>query len=278
MTIYSSYTYNQGGLGDFIRSLFAFFVYCKENNIDHQLYIPDHPLNKCFVCITNKLDFPIKNFVDTDRRCDTKLVVEELEKCKNMDYNVIVRSNKFDFVSFDKLKNYANQFKTSLQLSDIVKQRIINLKNEINNCDYTVIHIRCGDKFMECNSQCTDDDIRVNPNSNVLYNKLEKIIEFLKTNYDLPICIFTDVQSLKNNLCNHFKSLGFNTEIHHTASTSDKDNAFIDSVAEFELLGQAKAIVTMSNTGFSFWSAFINNVPLFFYDNVDVVKFTNLIY
>jgi len=275
MTVYSSYTYNEGGYGDFIRSLLAVFVYCKENNIEHKLYIPTHPMKECFECITNELNYPIKSYID----CNNNFLVNKLNKCKDSNYSVIIRSNKFDFISFDLLKKYTCEFKKFIKLSDSVKQRIIHLNNQINNVEYVSIHIRCGDKFMECNSQCIYNDVRINPSQNILFKKLEATIDHLKTNYNLPICIFTDVKSLKDKICSQYKLIGFNTEIHHTASTSNKEAAFIDSVAEFELLGKSKVIVKFTNTGFAFWSAFINDVPLYICnDNNEIIPFINLKY
>jgi hypothetical protein len=279
MPVFSLYTYYSGGYGDFIRSLLAFFAYCKENNIEHKLYIPNHPMNKCFECITENLNYPNKAFIDMSKY-DTKLITDELDKCKDETCNVIIRSNTFDFVSNELLKKYASEFKTFLKFSDIVKNKIVMLSNQINNIEYTSIHIRCGDKFMECISQCTKDDIRINPKDEMLHKKITKAINYLKINYNLPICIFTDVQSLKNKICDQYGLFCFNTEIHHSACYGGSDNGFIDTVAEFELLGKSKAIIKFSNTGFAYWSAFINDVPLFIYDDTkdDIVPFANLKY
>lgn len=271
MTIYSSYTYNQGGYGDFIRSLFAVYVFCKENNIEHKLYIPDHPLNQCLVCITSKLNYPIKKFID----CNPNSVLNELNKCKDNNYHIILHCNVFKFISFEKLKMFRTEFKNFLQLSSKINDRISYFKDDINNIDYTAIHIRCGDKFMECNSQSIHTDARVNPTAEILYNNLENVIQHLRDKYNLPIFIFTDVKTLRDKICDKYNLLSFNTEIHHVASNSDKDGAFIDTISEFELLGNAKIIVKLAYTGFAFWSAFINDVPLYIYQNNDFVLFEN---
>lgn len=278
MTIYTSYTYNLGGYGDFIRSLLAVFVYCKQNNIDHQLYIPNHPISECFECIKSfepPLYLQTGYYVD----CASSHLVDLLEQCKNPEYSVIIISNKFDFIPFDTLKLYVDDFKNFIKLSEPVLNKITSLQNSINNTEYTSIHIRFGDRFMECNSQCIYDDIRVDPTNKILFDKLESSIKYLKDNYNLPICLFTDVQSFKTILCERYNLIGFDTEIHHTASTSDKKDAFIDSVTEFELLGKSKAIIKFANTGFAFWSAFINSVPLYICnDNLDITAFNDLKY
>ena len=283
MTVYSTYYYKSEGYGDFIRSLLAVFVYCKENNIEHKLYIPDHPLNKCLECLTEKLDYPNKTFVIIGE-CDTKPIVDELNRCKNPNYNVIIYSNIYTFVSLELLKKYVGEFREFLKLSDAVKQRIVALKNQINNVDYTAIQIRCGDKFMECHAFSGNDN-RVDPHQDILYRKLAKTIDYLKINYTspsapngLPTCIFTDVKSLRDRVCGQYGLLCFDTEIHHMGSKSDNDNVFIDTVAEFELLGEAKTVIIFSPTGFAYWSAFIHDVPLFICDDLThkIVPFERL--
>ena len=291
MTIYTSYTYNSGGYGDFIRSFLAVFVYCKQNGMDHELYIPNHPLNQCFkdsehiqsIQCTEHIEY-VQKSLQTGYyiNCNSSDLFNLLEQCKIHNYSVIIISNKFDFISFDTLKLYVNDFKNFIKLSEPVLNRIDNLLNSINNTAYTSIHIRFGDRFMECNSQCIFDDIRVDPSNQILFDKLETSIKYLKDTYNLPICLFTDVQSFKTVLCERYDLIGFKTEIHHTASTSDKDDAFIDSVVEFELLGKSKAIIKFANTGFAFWSAFINNVPLLIcgneIDDFSITPFNDLKY
>ena len=48
MPLIHTYNYGDGGIGDFLRSVFAYFVFCKKNNINYYLYIQDHPFERCF--------------------------------------------------------------------------------------------------------------------------------------------------------------------------------------------------------------------------------------
>jgi hypothetical protein len=289
MTIYSSYTYNAGGFGDFIRSLLAVFVYCKLNNIEHKLFIPNHPLNTCFEnCLTvlpekhnnNNQQIIIKPFITTH----SWLMLRELEICKNHNpnYSIIIISNNFDFIDPYTLKKYTSEFKDYFKFSKQVFSRVTNLYNleNIKDKEYVSIQIRCGDKFMECSSQCIYDDIRVDPNNQELFDKLERSIKYLKTIFgpNILICLFTDVQSLKEKICKEYGLIGFKTEIQHTASISNNNNSYIDTVAEFELLGRSSTIIFFSNTGFAYWSAFINNVPLLICTETDIVPFESLRY
>ena len=263
MTIYTTFLYNKYGYADFLRGAFSIFVFCKLNNIENKIYIPNHNLNKCIECLTDKLDYPMKGFVYYGVNPSVEMLVNELNKCKNPEYNVIIYTNFFDYVSFDILKKYIKEFKDFLKLKPIVKERIENLKQTCS--EYTAIHIRCGDKFIECEN-LSHNSICIDPRDNKLFINLEKIIEYLKEKYNLPICIFTDVKSLKNKICNKYNLIGFNTEIHHITAFSNNEYAFIDTLAEFELLGNSKEIVKMTNTGFVYWTAFINEVPLFIYN------------
>ena len=79
-------------------------------------------------------------------------------------------------------------------------------------------------------------------------------------------------EELKRHYINH-PELGIsclNTKIHHTAIHTGYHTDIIgtiDSVSEFFIMGRSKKIVALSNSGFSFWSAFIHDVPLYKYSN-----------
>lgn len=273
MTIYSLYTYNSGGYGDFIRSLFAIYVYCKKNNIDHKIYIPSHPLNKCIKCITEIINYPTKIFID----CNSKLLFNELELCKNPNYNVIILSNKFDFITFEELKLYIDDFRKYVILTDTVITRINGLNKQIDNRDYVSIHIRCGDKYIESGGQ---NDLYIsNPEDPKVYKRLEKSIEYMNKEYNLPIVIFSDNKTLRNTIATKYNLLQFNTEIGHTATHGNTDTYYIDAIAEFELIGKSKSIIIFYTTGFVYWSAFFNNVSIYICDNNEnIFQFEKLIY
>lgn len=280
MPVYSTYLYNAEGYGDFIRSLLAVFVYCKENNIEHKLNIPNNPLNKCFDCITERLNYPIKGFI-MGEKLDIQLMIDELNRCKDPNYNIILYSNVYTIVPLEKLKKYTSEFMAFLKLSDAVKQRMAVLRNQINNVEYVAMHIRCGDNFMDCEfQQDRSCSVVINPNQDILDRKLIKTIDFIKKNYNLPICLFTDVQFVKDRVCKQYDLLSFKTKIHHIAAHSNNVDAFIDVIAEFELMGEAKAIVKISYTGFAYWSAFIHNVPLFMCSDVTLMvePFDSIVY
>lgn len=270
MTIYFSYNYNQGGYGDFIRSYFAFYVFCKIYNINLELYIPTHPLNKCIKCKTDILNYEIKYFMYGNFHLN--LVMEELEKCKNSDYNVIIYSNAYQIVSYDDLNKYRSEFLDLFIYTDVINDKVKNLTKNLEflheEGEYTSIHVRCGDMYMECASQCINDDNRLNPKSDVIDEKIKLSINFLEK-FELPIFLFTDVQSFKNDISKKYNLKTFDVNIIHLASIAEFES-IVETIAEFILLGKSKHIIMLSQTGFAFWAAFLYNKPLYH------INYTNL--
>jgi len=268
MPLIHSYTYGCGGLGDFLRSLFAYYVYCHINNIPFFLYIKGHPFESCFKMneIPEEYLTNLKHFEDIGSSSD-KTTEEILRTIKETNCSLI--SNKFDFVSFKDLQKYRNNFLEFLQLTELVNTRILFLRNSYNLNKYNSIHIRLGDRLMEhVNISC---DIRVKDNKS-FNSDLVTSLKFLK-NKNIPIVIFTDNNTIKDqfkgnktiNLDPHtvIDVTVLNTRIHHTALESVDISNTVDAIAEFFIMGQSDSIVTMSSSGFSFWSAFLFNRDLY---------------
>lgn len=262
--LFQSYSYGEGGLGDMLRSMFAYFVYCKKNNIQYSIYFNHHPYQSCFKenkPDTNGLkdDEPI--FVDIGSTSTDK-TREFLNKILDNSKIWTVRSNIFDFVPLEELRKFTKEFREFLELSDQLKERISKFKH-----DFVSIHVRRGDVFMP--NVNIRSDSRLSDLNDIISN-ISNIKKLLNTN--LPIFLFSDNEELKRHYINH-PELGIsclNTKIHHTAIHTGYHTDIIgtiDSVSEFFIMGRSKKIVALSNSGFSFWSAFIHDVPLYKYSN-----------
>jgi hypothetical protein len=247
-----TYNYGDGGIGDMLRSMLAYFVYCKKNNIEYYIYFNNHPYEFCF----KKQNIPIKEndivyrFIDigsTSTEKTRKFLEEILDTSKIW----IIRSNIFDFEP--DIKKYTKQFLEFLELSDIIKERLNKF-----NFDYVSIHIRRGDIFMP----------NVNIQSDSRLNDIDKIISNIsdiKKDIKEPVLIFSDSVEIKK----YYQSESLNTNIHHTAiKTNDyqKDiQGTIDSVFEFFVIGNSTRVISLSNSGFSYWAAFIHDKPIYKY-------------
>ena len=266
MPLIFTYKYGCGGIGDFLRSVFAFYVFCKKNEINFYLYFDDHPFKYCFKEqeIPDNFKINLKTLVNVPglrNYEDIKIILQKLRENKNNNY--IILSNTFDFVSFEELEENRKSFLEFLNLSELVKERIIELKKNFDN-NYSVIHIRCGDMFMKTQNIICDG--RLNPNSEELIEDIIKICFVLQKQKEQKIILMTDSDILKNNLKNNEETrelLTFlETNIYHT-SLKGNEKGIIDSFIEFIIMGNSKTNVQFSNSGFSFWSSFIFDVPLY---------------
>ena len=280
MPLIHSYQYGLGGLADFLRSVYAYYVYCHLNEIPYFLYIENHPFSICFkmkeIPEEYKKDLNVFQDIGSSSSEKTKTILNSIKKD-----NCIVFSNIFDFVSFEDLKKYRNDFIKFLDLTEPVTSRINFLLNFYNLNEFNSIHIRMGDQLM---SQVNiASDIRVRPSE--LQKKVLIAVEFLRPK-SRPIVLFTDNKELKNILIKDKTDkssadiIVMKTQIHHTALQSVDIISTIDTIAEFFIMGLSNEIVTLSSSGFSFWSSFIFNRDLYqIVDNrVSVFKESDLKY
>lgn len=284
MVLIHSYKNGFGGLGDLIRSMFAYFVFCKLNDIEYHVDFSETNLHYCF---DNKLPDKYKNYKEHKKNSDiqifnqigssatleTRKILEYIKNNKNK--IVIIYSNIFDFVCFEELKEYTKDFIDYLKFSNQVISRVNDLlkESELALGSYATIHVRCGDAYME--------KININSDTRITYNqavmKVDKIMSFLKKRYEeVPVLLLSDNVQLKNrNMILGTKIL--NTEIYHTTlvSISNKEiQGIVDAVAEFYIMGHSKCIVSVKDSGFSFWSSFLFDVPMYkLNEKDDIVKF-----
>lgn len=263
------------GLGDTIRSIFAFFVYCKMNKIEFYLNLQDSKL-KDFIKDSFEINKKLEEFyfkdadgnilsLDDDRIPKTQYFIDVNDGIDKFLFDIkddiggmyIVCSNLFDFVTFKDMAKYKTDFLKFLQFKKNVLDRVTFLYESIKD-DFTAIHIRCGDKYMD-KVNCVADS-RIKPNE--AYSKVNNIIKYMEQKFGLKVMIFTDNYYLKN----RFSKNTFDTKIAHNVTSNDK-HELLDVVSEFILLGFSVGTVTLTNSGYSFWPSFIYDVPLYMYDD-----------
>lgn len=262
------------GLGDTIRSIFAFFVFCKKHDILFYLYLKDSKL-KNYIKDSFEKNSKLEEFYLKDANGNIlELSDERIPKTEyfidvndgldkflddvkdDMGGMYIVCSNVFNFVSFEEMSKYKRDFLEFLQFKRCVLDKVDKIYNSFKD-DFTAVHIRCGDRYMS-NINCFGDN-RISPNK--AYGKVNKVLKLLKKNYGLETYVFTDNYYLKD----RFKKNTFDTKIGHTVTSYD-DEEMLDAIVEFVLLGFAYQTVALTNSGFSFWPSFIYNVPLLKYN------------
>lgn len=276
MTVIQTIGYAEGGIADFIRSCLAYFTFCKKNDIKYYYYFPvDHSFSICFKKHLSNLPEIKEEFCDVSGKKTNKTdeILNTIKNNKNENY--LIRSNIFEFVSYSEMKENIIEFLDFFSLSSVILNNMSKLINDEK--EYVCIQVRCGDSFME-KVKNVSEGVRINPNSENLFTNIDKSIEFLKKEYkDLPIYFLSDNDGVKEKNKGNKNINVVNSTVRHTAYITDNLNdekeqynfirGNIDAVSEFFLLGRAKAVVGISRTGFTFWSTFLHQTPLYRIDN-----------
>lgn len=298
--------YNSGGIGDFLRSCFIYFIFCKKNDIYFDIYIPhDQPLSCCFKPLELKIIEQLKDniyFEDLKGVANINTINFLKQILRNKDKNYIIRSNVCNIYTQNDILKYRKDFIDFLFSK--FSQKLINSFNfELNNITgkYISIHVRYGDKYIKdnCNQPVIvfgkPHKVPNKDNFDVRIEELEVIKSLMKIKKkdlmdDCLIYLFTDNQNLKNIIQDNLINLEYNLQItnlipYHTAySTYEK--GIIDSFVEFLIMGNSEYIISLNKkdklSGFSLISALIfgkkillleNNEDLFTtYQDIDIIK------
>jgi hypothetical protein len=257
MLVVQIYEYGAGGIGDMFRSMLAYFTWCKLHDINYKISFTGTNYEKCFITddnivgITDSVATVLTDIGSTATEKTYKFL-NELKKKKQGQLYIIV-SNIFDFVTLEQMALNIEPFKKLLNCSPIVTESIVKER-------HNSIHIRCGDAHMRYKN-CRSDD-RVNPDDVPLL--IKRAVEFLRTKNDYDIFLFTDNNEIKTHGVKEGLRI-MDTTIFHTA-LNDKvigPRGTVDAVIEWFSLGNSEIIVSIGESGFSFWSAFIHNVQLY---------------
>jgi hypothetical protein len=303
MTIIHSFKYTYGGLGDLLRSMFAYYIYCQRECIEYYLDFSRTNLKYCF---NNKVPesyngTPFEIFKQIGSS-STQETFEFLGLIKdNPERNIIIYSNIFDFISKKDFVKYRSEFSEFLELSDPVKRRIRILLESagIHDNNYASVHLRCGDAHMnEINVSC---DSRMDPNESLesIINNCVSFVRRFASGHEMsnsgsltvsgPIILFTDNQKVKNlyikdSVKKEEKGIiVLDTTIRHTTLPTngpEELSSIIDAVAEFYIMGNSKVTISIIDSGFSYWSSQIYGSELYKYNTKSdsVEKFDNLKY
>lgn len=263
--IVQTYNYGDGGLADTLRSMLAFYIFCKKHSITYYISFGEHPFSLCFSPLPPKIENGTKFSLFENMSGKTDIQMANFLKYISNDKsfvlpnnailpNFVVRSNVFDFMTIKELEENKKEFLEYLNVTDRVKERIRDF-GKVEN--FVAIHVRCGDIYMK-EVNCGVDARMTPENAAKIIDKITKDGRERE-----KFILFTDNYWLKEK----YDHLCLNGIIHHTAlKMGDKEKEIegvIDCVAEFFAMGTAKKIITLTNSGFSFWSAFFHNVPIF---------------
>ena len=267
---------NATGLGDFIRGSYLLYQMCDILQINFNMNMKYHPIN--YVLSNKSVLFDIDSIIlDNIEHTDLlnyainvsssniisfyttflKSCLDYLLKCKIHDDTIYVYIIAFPIF---KSNTTINTFmRNTLFYNYMMKEYIYtNIKdNNIELSNYSVIHIRTGDRYLMDNKTNLSVDY---------YNKINKIVT---QNIDINkiYIIISDNIHIKNNIVDKFTNIiQLNNKIKHLGEGTDLSNEdIISNMLDFYIMSYSKDILSISSyihgSGFSKWCSEIYSIP-----------------
>jgi len=224
----------EGGIGDYVKFYMIILTKCMCNNIKLYLKINNLEIEKY---IKLKYDFL---YISSDEISKLKNVT--IEKARHYYHN--------DKYTGDILLNEIFYF------DNIVKTNVKHLLPSLP-INYTSIHLRLGDKFLE-----TDKQYVLCKNDTRAFSS-EKLYKFIEDNKDKNIIFFCDNNNQKLKFKNIYKNIIISTsQIGHTSLSNTTNKQILDAITDFYILSNSQLIYSASCSGFSEMASKFNNIKL----------------
>lgn len=262
------------GFGDFIRGSYFLLQFCRNNNIDPDFHIIEHPISKYLKYFQTKNS----SFVSSDvNKCS------EINSILSIDTNNCILhsldgSKILNFINFiNSMKNYngnifintylfpktpiiqhdinfiRNMIEPTEEILNDVNKKLNNLSLEKYN--FAVIHVRMGDEYLLNNKNSLD------------LKNLQKIIdninELPKNNY----LLITDCSILKKYIIQFYSHLQLKFILNNITHTVDNitEEGVKNSLTDFYMMMYSNRIYSFSmyehGSGFSQWCATTYDIP-----------------
>lgn len=252
-----SFEVTEGGIGDCIKFFIYALIICIKYNYKLYYLINNIPLEQF---IRLKYD---KMYITKNKLHNFKIIHNEsqlLHIGENV-YHIVKPMIFYNSISYDKIPKHINNI---FYFSDEVKLNSKNLLSpDISN--YSSIHLRLGDKFLETDKSfvMVKNDVR-EYSEEKLFMCIEKNIQSnIEENKSKNIVFFCDNNSYKQKIKEKYSQIIItNCNIGHTSLTNTTLQQILDAVTEFYLLTNSDHIYCASISGFPIIASKFNNIPL----------------
>jgi len=288
------YNFRQGngGIGDYIKFYMVLLKLCIKYNHTIQCKVNNHFMEKYIILKNTEAyitEIPEKIFTfDEDYEkfeswiTNESQVAEESQDAQVAEELCVNECSEIILLSPDRLiqicRNTSESFKT--ETADVFAHnynenlnRIFNFSDEVKKnaqtlcplcfsnsgeiTNYSSIHLRLGDKFLETDNQY------VNVKEDVRRFSEERLYKFIETNSDKTFMFFCDNNKFRLMIKNKYNNIIIpDSCIGNTSLNNTTDKQTLDAVSEFYLLSNSKEIYQGSNSGFSLIASKFNSIPL----------------
>jgi hypothetical protein len=265
------------GFGDFLQGSIYLTYICKVLNLEFDIDLSNHPMSVHLIADkntdNNKIDYEnIMAYIDYYNTKEDNLIIDFINKLNkineeichvfinyklpsyihNPKYNIINNARNIIIPKIEP-KNYILYILDS-KLSPFILER-----NK-----YAVIHIRCGDYFMNIQKNIDSEKHQISR------KHVNDIIKFIRLycNKDKKYILIGDSNKIKNIIQEKFSHIiTFNTSITHLGEdeSSNNDKALIDTILDFNIMRYSNYIISLSayghGSGFSNYCSIVYDIP-----------------
>lgn len=261
------------GFGDFLRGSIYLTYFCIILDLEFDIDLKNHPMSEFFEIsdLSYNINYSnIEAFIDysNNEKKFIKNLIEKLNNCNDEIYYLYNNST----LLFNIENNYFNiiqkardiiipKIEPKKYILDILYNKLENYGLKINK--YAVIHIRCGDYFM---------NIKKNIDTEKHHISLKHINDIIKTisNQCIPskkYILIGDSNKIKHYIASKFSNIiMFNTKITHLGEDENNDSSSIlETLLDFYIMRFSNFIISFSayghGSGFSKYCATLYNIP-----------------
>jgi hypothetical protein len=264
------------GFGDFLRGSIYLTYVCILLGLEFDVDLKNHPISHFLenndslynICYSN-----IEAFIDyyNNYEHESQFIKEFIKKLNNYDSEIYYLFNNFKplFNIEDPNFNIIQSARDIIMPKIEVKKYILDiLDNKLLSCNlernkYAVIHIRCGDYFMNIKKNVDTEKHQIS------LKHLNDIIQTFKIrlNPEKKYIIIGDSNKIKKYIVNQFPYiLMFNSEITHLGEDEENnDSAILDTLIDFNIMRFSNFIISFTayghGSGFSKYCSSIYNIP-----------------
>ena len=238
------FSHLMGGIGDYIKFFSYLFYYCIKNDI--RMY-----------CLTgNLLDSHIKlkynqMYITSDKIINPVMRPSSLDDMNDCNVHYIVfPTSMYSYSVYDNIYSINDIF----YFTDKVKE---NANTYCNLSNYISIHIRLGDKYLDCDPK--DNIIDPHHEKEFDENKLFKLIE---NNKYKKIIFFCENTKYKLKLKEKYDFITIlNIKIGHTALGVINEEEFLNTITEYYIMTRSEMIYSNAESGFSITASKFYDIP-----------------
>ena len=261
------------GFGDFLRGSIYLTYFCIVLDLEFDIDLKNHHISNFFeICDSSyNIDYSnIEAFIDYNNN-EKENINKIMKKINNYDGEIYyLFNNSIPLFHIENPKFNIIQKARDIIIPKIEPQKyvldILDKKlegYELQRNKYAVIHIRCGDYFMNIKKNVDTKKHQIS------LKHINDIINILKQqcNPEKKYIIIGDSNKIKKHITNKFSNIiMFNTKITHLGESDiNDDTSILETLIDFNIMRYSNFILSFSayghGSGFSKYCASVYNIP-----------------